>query len=312
MSSGARNWSDNIAFALSARRAIAQDITLVIPTLGRPVLEQCLGALLDGTLWPGAVIIVDQGSNETIRDWLADLERLEIRSRYQPCSGRGRALGLNAGLRLVETPFVVITDDDCLPQARWIEGFASAFENYPGMAITGRVEAAGEERVISTVSDPSPSIATRPRIDYDRLSGGNCGMGMDVLRTVGLFDDDARLRYAEDGEWAYRALRADVPIVYAPELVVAHIGWRDRVERLSQYRDYAHSHGAFFGKHLRRGDLFMLPRAGMHFARAALRWLRGTLRGDAELASNGRSYVTQLLPGMATGFASKQKAPSLE
>jgi GT2 family glycosyltransferase len=304
-------WEQRIAVARNAARPIAADLTLVIPTLGRPVLAECLGALLAGSLWPAAVIVVDQGDSEQIAAWLDDVRDLGIRARHERCTGRGRALGLNTGLSLVRTRYVVITDDDCLPDANWIEGYAAHFAARPHTVFTGAVEAAGEERVINTVSDPLFSVAQKPGWSFDRLSGGNCGMAIEVLRRVGLFDPDPCMRFAEDGEWAYRALRAGVPIAYAPNLVVHHLGWRTLEERLEQYRGYARSHGAFFGKHLRRGDPFIAARAGIHLLRALKRWLRGVLRRDAELAANGRAYATQLLPGLIAGMKSRSRPPTL-
>jgi GT2 family glycosyltransferase len=307
----AADWSARLERARRAPRPLAADVTLVIPTLGRPILADTLGALLEGTAWPGAVIVVDQGPSQAIAGWLADLRGLGIGARHERCTGRGRALGLNVGLRLVATPFVVITDDDCLPDAGWIEGYAARLRAQPDTVFTGRVAAAGEERVLNTVTGDAPALARRPGLSFDRLSGGNCGMAVEILRRVGLFDDDPCVRYAEDGEWAYRALRAGVPIAYAPELVVAHVGWRDLGERLDQYQGYARSHGAFFGKHLRRGDPFILLRAGLHFVRAMRRWVRGVARRDAELAANGRSYALELFPGIIAGMKSPLRPPSL-
>jgi GT2 family glycosyltransferase len=305
------DWAGRLAAAQATPRPLAEDITLVIPTLGRPILAECLGAVLAGTTWPGAVIVVDQGPSAAIAGWLDDLRRLGIDARHEHCAGLGRALGLNAGLGLARTPFVVVTDDDCTPDAHWIEGYARRLRADPGMVFTGRVAAGGEGRVLHTVTDLRPAVTRRPGWSFDRLSGGNCGMALDVLRKVGLFDADPCMRFAEDGEWAYRALRAGIPIAYAPELVVVHVGWRELDERLTQYRGYARSHGAFLGKHLRRGDVFILARAGVHFARALRRWLRGTLSGDAELAANGRSYATQLLPGIIAGMKSRIQPPVL-
>lgn len=305
------DWAARIHAARATPRPLAEDLTLVIPTLGRPILAHCLGALLAGDAWPGAIIIVDQGKSAQIKNWLAEVRTLGIDARHEPCNGRGRARGLNAGLRLVRTRFVVITDDDCMPDAGWISGYARRLRTDPGTVFTGRVEAGGEERVLHTVTDEVPVVTQRPGLSFDRLSGGNCGMALDVLRRVGLFDEDPCMRFAEDGEWAYRALRAGVPIAFAPELVVAHLGWRDLGERLEQYRGYARSHGAFFGKHLRRGDLFILLRAAVHWARAMRRWIRGRRSGDVELAANGRSYATQLIPGIISGMKSRQRPPAL-
>lgn len=304
-------WQNRLAAARRQPSPMADHLTLLIPTLGRPILAECLGALLAGSAWPAVIIVVDQGASPDVAGWLADVRSLGIDARHEPCAGRGRALGLNVGLRLVETPFVVITDDDCIPDAHWIEGYTRNLSTQPGMVFTGRVAAGGEERVLNTVTDSKPSIARRRGLSYDRLSGGNCGMAIETLRTVGLFDEDPCMRYAEDGEWAYRALKAGVPIAYVPQLVVSHLGWREFDERLDQYTGYARSHAAFFGKHLRRGDTFILARASVHLARALRRWLRGVRDGDAELAANGRSYATQLLPGMISGMKSHIRPPSL-
>ena len=304
-------WADRLASARAAPRPLADELTLVIPTLGRPIISECLGAVLAGDAWPGEIIVVDQGASAQIAAWLEDLRGLGIDARHEPCAGRGRALGLNVGLRLVRTPFVVITDDDCLPGKDWIEGYARRLRAEPGTVFTGRVEAGGEERVLHTVTSQEPIVTRRPGLSFDRLSGGNCGMSVGALRKVGLFDDDPCMRFAEDGEWAYRALRSGVPLAYDPALVVTHVGWRELDDRLEQYRGYARSHGAFFGKHLRRGDPFMLARTGVHLARAVRRWLRGAMRGDAELAANGRSYATQLLPGIIAGMKSPLRPPTL-
>ena len=304
-------WADRLASARAAPRPLADELTLVIPTLGRPIISECLGAVLAGDAWPGEIIVVDQGASAQIAAWLEDLRGLGIDARHEPCAGRGRALGLNVGLRLVRTPFVVITDDDCMPGEDWIEGYARRLRAEPGTVFTGRVEAGGEERVLHTVTSQEPIVTRRPGLSFDRLSGGNCGMSVGALRKVGLFDDDPCMRFAEDGEWAYRALRSGVPLAYDPALVVTHVGWRELDDRLEQYRGYARSHGAFFGKHLRRGDPFMLARTGVHLARAVRRWLRGAMRGDAELAANGRSYATQLLPGIIAGMKSPLRPPTL-
>src|SRR5690606_33805363 len=112
----------------------------------------------------------------------------------------------------------------------------------------------------------------------------------------------------EDGDYAYRALRKGVPIIYAPDVCVWHYGWRDETSRASQYEDYASSHGGFYGKHLRKGDGFIALRAGIHHLYALRRWIQGTLTRDRDLARNGRAYLTGLLPGILTYFYEDKSA----
>jgi GT2 family glycosyltransferase len=282
-------------------RPVLDDITVVIPTLGRPILEESLYWIVAGNAWPGGLIVVDQGSSQQVAALIEKLQALGINAEHLPSTQRGRASGINRGLEQVKTRFVAITDDDCFVEADWLAQMVMHLQAHPKAIITGRVEPAGNDMIV-VVTSRKPAIYHRPRLKFDALSGGNTGTSMSAVRRIGFFDEDTRLRTAEDGEWAYRALRTGVPIIYAPDVVVRHYGWRDESERAVQYRDYARSHGGFYGKYLRKGDWFIALRVFIHLERALRRWLRGILSGDQELVLNGRAYATGLLPGIIAGL----------
>jgi len=293
------------------RAAIDQDITVVIPTLGRPIIGRCLESIAAGNLWPREIIVIDQGNSKDVLESLQTLQCRGLSCRHVVMQGTGRAAGLNHGLAMVTTRFILVTDDDCEVATDWLKAMAEHLRSDPQTVVTGTVLAGGDERVLNTVMGDKATIARKPGLTYDRLSGGNCGFAIEVLRSVGLFDEDPCMSVAEDGEWAYRALRRGVAIAFVPEAVVSHLGWRNLGERLGQYHHYARSHAAFFGKYLRRGDPFIALRMIVHLARSSLRWIRGMVRRDKELAANGRAYVTQLFPGLIAGFKSRAKPPSL-
>jgi len=296
----------------AAPTRIVPDVTVVIPTLGRPILEKCLDSIRLGSCLPAAIIVVDQGGSDDIDRWLDQLGQEGVVTRHDRMDGAGRAAGLNRGLKQVATPFALVTDDDCEVDVEWVRKMADRLRQEPGIAVTGAVLPGGSEPVLSTVRDTRSSTAWRPRLTYDRLSGGNCGFSRHVLEKVGLFDEDPCMRFAEDGEWAYRALRRGIGIAYEPAARVTHHGWRASGERLDQYRGYARTHAAFFGKYLRRGDMFIAARAIVHVGRALVRWIRGLLHRDRELAANGRAYVTQFIPGAVEGFRSRVRPPALQ
>ena len=293
------------------RADIDQDVTVVIPTLGRPIIDRCLKSIAAGELWPREIIVIDQGNSQEVLESLQTLQRSGLSCRHVVMQGTGRAAGLNHGLTMVTTRFILVTDDDCEVAPDWLKTMAEHLRSNPETVVTGTVLAGGEERVLNTVMDEKPTIARKPGLTYDRLSGGNCGFAIEVLRRVGLFDEDPCMSVAEDGEWAYRALRRGVAIAFVPQAVVSHLGWRNLGERLDQYSHYARSHAAFFGKYLRHGDPFIALRMIVHLARSSLRWIRGMVRRDQELAANGRAYVTQFFPGLIAGFKSRARPPSL-
>jgi GT2 family glycosyltransferase len=293
------------------RKPLLNDISLVIPTLGRPILEQCLYWILMSSTWPACLIIVEQGSNTDVAAWLQRVRQIGIPVKHIRSTQRGRSAGINRGLEQTQTRFVAITDDDCFVQEDWLSNMATKLQEHPQAVITGRVEAAGEDMIV-VVTSPTPSIQDRPRLKFDSMSGGNMGAALDIFRKVGLFEEDPVMATAEDAEWAYRALRTGISIRYEPTVVLAHFGWRNIGKRVEQYREYALSHGGFYGKYLRRGDLFMLARAAGHFGRALRRWVRGSVAGNAELAMLGRAYCLYLLPGIGAGMRSKMRPGSLK
>ena len=294
-----------------ARRPVLADVSIVIPTLGRDILDQSLYHILAGSAWPGYLIVVEQGSNPDVARMLKRVEEIGIRVKHILSRQRGRSAGINRGLEQAPTQFVAITDDDCFVGEDWLVNMANQLRLNPDAVVTGRVEAAGEDMIV-VVTSTAPSVQNRPRLKFDSMSGGNMGTSLAVFRKVGLFEEDPVMATAEDAEFAYRALRKGVTIRYEPDIVVAHFGWRDESKRVEQYRWYARSHGGFYGKYLRRGDVFILARAVGHFARAVRRWMRGTLKGDTEMALLARAYCINLWPGIFAGMRSQLRPGELK
>lgn len=285
-----------------ATRSVEPEMTLLIPTLGRDLLRGMLESVVAGTRWPAQVIVVDQGRVAAIAELCTDLRQQGLDVLYIPSHRTGRSAGLNDGLAQVATTYVAITDDDCPVAPDWIERLGGRLRRHAGAIVTGRVDAGEGEVQLSVVTTAAEAIQRRPSLRFDRLSGGNMGMPVEIVRRIGAFTEAPAMRTAEDGEFAYRALRAGIPIVYAPEVAVRHLGWRDETGRFEQYRGYGLSQGGFFGHYLRKGDVFIALRVFVHFLRATRRWLGGRLRGDRDLAENGRAYVLGLLPGLRAGW----------
>ena len=55
-------------------RRVLDDLTVIIPTVGRPILQRCLQSIADGTVLPARIIAIDQGDNLEVADWLHSIE----------------------------------------------------------------------------------------------------------------------------------------------------------------------------------------------------------------------------------------------
>jgi GT2 family glycosyltransferase len=283
---------------------------VVIPTVGRPLLEGCLESIAAGGAWPAELIVVDQGASPAVAGWVERLRVRGINARHVPSARTGIAAGTNQGLQLVRTRFVAVTHDDCRVSPDWLASMAERLRGAGEVILTGRLEPEGDGEVPTTVTHPHRIVYTRPLLDRDVLFPANMGLPVRVLERVGWLDEDPLLRWAaEDNDWAYRALRAKVPIVYEPALVVGHLAWRDRLELAATYRRYARGQGCFYGKWLRRGDPFIALRAARDLLRGPWLVLRGLVTGNRVLAGMGRAEVAGIGPGILAGLLHGRRLP---
>lgn len=281
----------------------ADDVTVVIPTLGGAFLEGCLESVKQGSVWPARLIVVDQGGNTTVAASIARLRQRGMDVDHILAPANGISSATNLGLRQVRTTFAAVTHDDCRVRADWVQRVAMRLHDIGEAILTGRVEPEGNGIVLTVNTSDQPTTFRSPLIAGDVLFPPNMAFAVRLLERIGWLDEHPSLATAgEDNEWAHRALRAGVPIVYDPTVIVGHLA-RHRPEDLpGLYLRYARGHGAFYGTWLRRGDSFIARRAARDLLRAPWLFLRGLVTRNSELVSMGRGELMGLLPGIVAGL----------
>lgn len=302
ISSMNRTWP-NFETATFQPKEILADIAVVIPTLGRPILAECLYWMATAEAWPAELWIIDQGGNPAVSGWIQKLQNSGLNASYIYSPKRGRSAGINTGLERVTTRFVAVTDDDCFVYPDWLWRMVEALGESPESIITGRVDpASDDEAEFCVVTSPDPQVYFRPQLKVHPLIGGNMGVAMQSAKRIGGFDEHPSIHSAEDSDWGYRALKLGIPIIYNPEIALRHYNWRDENQRAARYADYARSQGAFYGKYLLSGDLLISAQVGRSLLRAPIRWLRGLLKHDQDMIDRGRTDMLYLLPGILSGI----------
>jgi glycosyltransferase involved in cell wall biosynthesis len=198
----------------------APGIAVVIPTHSRSHLLPRLFAGLEAQLGgvDFEVVIVDDASTD---DTVATVERLTAQSKLnvrllrQP-RNRGPATARNVGWRSTPAGVIAFTDDDCTPEAGWLEGLLAG--------LTDADIAQGR-----TVADPDELDRTGP---FSRtLSVGhedgfyqtcNIAYRRQVLESVGGFEEAFRFPAGEDTDLAWRARADGARTTFQTGAVVRH------------------------------------------------------------------------------------------
>lgn len=286
---------------------VARCISVVVPTTGGAVLRGCLDSLVGGSTWPARLLVVDQGGRREVGGWIQQLRQAGMDAVHVPMPPTGISAATNRGLERVQTPYVAVTHDDCHVREDWLERLAVRLPEVGDAVVTGRVEPVGDGIVLTVKTQEHPACYTAPLLDGDVLFPPNMAFPLRVVGRVGPFDEHPSLATAgEDNDWAHRLLRAGVPILYDPAIVVGHLARHRREDLPSLYRRYARGQGAFYGKWLRRGDLFIALRAARDVARAPWLLVRGLATGNPDLIAMGQGEVVGLLPGLISGLRNGQ------
>ena len=273
-------------------------IGVIVPTIGEAAaLARCLDAVLDGDVAPTEVVVVDQSDDEDVARVVA---ARGPSVRRVGSEARGLSAARNLGARTATADVLAFTDDDCVPDARWVAELGRAFEAHDApAAVTGPMlplpdQAPGRVAVSSRTSREHREFTGRA-LPWEVGTGGNTAVYRAWLERVGGFDERLGVGTpgdaGEDLDLFRRLLQEGGRIVYAPDAVCRH-EQKTPEERRARRASYGLGAGAALGVWLREGDAHAFPtlarwvslRARMA-ARGSvtdeLRVLGGTVRGLA-------------------------------
>lgn len=124
------------------RHTEAMPVTIVVPVLNREVIvERCLASIESQDIRPLKVVLVDNGSTDgtlsKLEAWAERVKNEDIDARVITEEERGAAKARNAGLDMVETPWVMFFDSDDELRSDHMRRLTDAMRECPDANIIG-------------------------------------------------------------------------------------------------------------------------------------------------------------------------------
>ena len=240
-------------------------LTITIPTRDRPEqLLRTLDALDAQTQQNFEILVVDDGDEDPV---VAERAARDPRLRVHRGPRKGLSRARNICWQEARTEWLVLLDDDCLPDPDFVEQIRAAMRRHPeATVISGHVGAGGDPRdddyievTVAPVSEESVLRGrwVRPwrigftlamvlrRSDLERLGGYDERLGPGVREFPSAEDMDVNYRLLRDGAIAY----------VTPDIRAHHDQWRGTSALGPHFRGYMAGWSGFCMKHLRSGDV---------------------------------------------------------
>jgi glycosyltransferase involved in cell wall biosynthesis len=217
-------------------------VTVVVPTRDRcGFLVEVVAALRSQTLGDFCAVFVDDGSTDDTPAVARAAIGADTRFRIISTPNRGPASARNTGWRGATTPWVAFTDDDCVPEPRWLEGLVGAAEAEGADIVQGQ-----------TIPDPSVERERLPwwsrsmsiRAWSGRFQTCNLLVRTALLDAVDGFDETFPTPFGEDTDLGLRLCREGAVTAFTDEAVVHHrvlsMGYLEFVRRRYRWADVVH------------------------------------------------------------------------
>lgn len=214
------------------------------------------------------VIVVDQSEDGDTERAVQATVSGDQRFRYIRSVSHGLSVARNLAVDSARGPILAFTDDDCEVAEDWLPAIAQHFRDQHDVGqVCGIVQPAPYDTSEGFI--PASGFRTRMRINSPWLKwrekgiGANMSFRLDTLRQVGPFDEilgaGGSLYTCEDADMTYRVLRAGFAVLNVTDAVVLHYGFRNWTQGRVMMRNTGTGVGATYTKHLRLGDVAVLP-----------------------------------------------------
>lgn len=230
-------------------------VTVVIVNWnGEQFIERCLVALLEQTVKPYEIIVVDNASTDSSFDIVRHFPSVRLLAQdWNTGFARGNNLAINRAS--AESEWIALLNPDAFPEARWLEEcflfaqchprfnfFGSKLVNAAAPAL---LDGAGDSYHLSGLvwrMGNGSSVPSYMEDDAREIFSPCAAAALyrrSALREMGGFDEDY-FCYVEDVDLGFRLRLAGHRCLYVPKSVVHHVGSGTTG---GQHSDFAVYHG---------------------------------------------------------------------
>jgi glycosyltransferase involved in cell wall biosynthesis len=171
--------------------------SIIIPSYNRDhIIERAIQGVLEQTFRDFEIVIVDDGSTDTTKSTIQELNDSRIKYIYQ--NNAGVCAARNTGAKQAEGEFLIFLDSDDTVEKSWLEDFYHlAIQNNDWLFCSMKIVKPDSSEYLVSALDPYKN----GKIKGNSIPG-SWAIRKDIFFKVGMFDEN--IKYGENIELRFR------------------------------------------------------------------------------------------------------------
>lgn len=204
---------------------MTEKFSIIIATYNRSLLlSKAVQSVVDQSYQDFQIVISDDASTDDTKQTVSGFSNQKI---AYLCNKKNSGLSVtrNAAMKSARGEYLIFMDDDSILGERFLEILAETTSRHEGQAISPRILDPHTKEPFVDIFNNTKEIYLKYR-DFNYFIGLAHIIPNEVVRRVGFYDENfgvgSKYRAAEESDYFFRLKRANVKVLYCPELIVYH------------------------------------------------------------------------------------------
>ncbi len=227
-------------------------VSIIIPTWnGKELLETCLKSLKQQTFKDFEVIVVDNGSTDGTQEMIKKIYPKAVVLSFE--KNKGFAPAVNEGIKNAQGDYLVLLNNDTKMDKECLKYLVKATQKKNVGLVAAKMLNFYSPETIDSAGAYITSVGHANGIGWKEkdgpafnqaqevflASGGGCLIKKEVIKKIGLFDEDY-FAYFEDVDFSLRAQLQGFKIWYQPKAIIYHVhkATSRRIQPFTEYLQF--------------------------------------------------------------------------